>query len=86
MEELDRATTHTLGGLFKTSTTQGHRFHDPLYDAATPAPGQLSIARGYEFRLNGWDVRQKAWDLRQKILECEEEDALFWASRGGKEG
>ena len=86
MIELDHATTHTLGSPFKTSTTQGHRFHDPLYDGAAPAPGQLSIAQGYEFRLNGWDVRQKAWDLRQKILECEEEDALYWASRGGKEG
>ncbi|MFK5996494.1 MAG: hypothetical protein QM492_00110 [Rhodobacterales bacterium] len=59
MIELDRATTHILGGLFMTSTTQGHRFHDPLYDGATPAPGKLSTSQGYEFRLNGWDVRQK---------------------------
>jgi hypothetical protein len=40
MEQLDRATTRILGGPFKTSTTLGHRFHEPLYDAPEPAPGQ----------------------------------------------
>ena len=60
MEQLDHATTRILGGPFKTTTTHGHRFHEPIYDGPTPIAGQLSKSSGYGYRLMAWKARRKA--------------------------
>ena len=45
--------------IFKTSTTPGRHFHDPLYGDPTPAADQLSKTAGYQRRLEAWENRQK---------------------------